>query len=167
MFDKVPRSAVERSGAAPDGRIGPEDERIALRCNRKELALVDSFVANGEFRSRSELMRAALHEFLRTRALSAVPTPAAAQLPGLVEIPVRLRPEEAEAYATYAELVGNGRPRADVLAEVLRRGELELKVSELVARSRASVHEATAQRARLRGLEESGRDLERQGVVGR
>lgn len=167
MFDKVTRTPAEPPAASRDGRIGPEDERIALRCNRKELDLLDSFVANGEFRSRSELMRRALHEFLRSRTLAAIPTPTAASAPGLVDVALRLRPEEVATFATYADLVGNGRPLADVLAEVLRRGEMELKVAELVARSRATVREAGEQRAHLQGLEASGRDLERQGVVGR
>ena len=83
-------------------KVGPEDERIALRCNRRELQLVDSFVVNGEFRNRSELMRHALRAFLRDRSASAVTAPApAASESGVLEVPVRLRREEIETYRAY------------------------------------------------------------------
>ena len=166
MFDKTPTRPIAGS-AEPEGRIGPEDERIALRCTRKELQLLDSFIANGEFRSRSVLMRQALREFLRARAMSAIATPPATDAEGLVEVPVRLRPEEVESLSTYARLVGNGRTLGDVLAETVRRGELELKVTELVQRHRASAHQAAESRAQLGALRRSGEDLERKGVVGR
>lgn len=150
-----------------ESRPGPEDERIALRCNRRELQLLDSFVANGEFRSRSELMRRALLDFLRVRAMSAVTTPVAAAPNDLIEVAVRLRPEEVEAFHTYARLVGNDRPIGDVLAEAVRHGELAMKVSELASRHRGLSHEAAEARASLSSLKRSGEDLERRGVVGR
>jgi len=93
----------------------PEDARIALRCNRKELRLVDSFVSQGEYSTRSELMRAALHAFLRSRAMSTAPTPPV-DAEGFIEVPVRLRPEEYAALETYAHHVANGRPVRDLLA---------------------------------------------------
>ena len=167
MFDKTPRRPPESPEGHPDGRIGPEDERIALRCNRKELQLLDSFVANGEFRSRSELMRQALHEFLRARAMTVVATPAAAVPPGLVEVPVRLRPEEVEIFETYAASVANGQSLSDVLAQVVRHGEAELKISERARRVRLQVQEANENRAQLSSLKRSAEDLERKGVVGR
>ncbi|MCI4317375.1 MAG: hypothetical protein L3J96_02460, partial [Thermoplasmata archaeon] len=86
---------------------------------------------------------------------------------GLIEVPVRLRPEEVENLSTYASLVGNGRTLGDVLAETVRRGELELKVAELVQRHRTSTHQAAESRAQLGALRRSGEDLERKGVVGR
>jgi Arc/MetJ-type ribon-helix-helix transcriptional regulator len=167
VFDKTPRRSPESPEGRPEGRIGPEDERIALRCNRKELQLLDSFVADGEYKSRSELMRAALHEFLRTRAMSVVTTPAAAVPPGLVEVPVRLRPEEVEVFRNYATTVANGQPLGDVLAQVLRHGEAELKISERARRSHLQVQEAAENRASLSSLKRSAEDLERKGVVGR
>ena len=112
-------------------------------------------------------MRSALHEFLRARAAETTLTPAAAQAPGLVEVPVRLRPEEVETFADYATHIANGRPLADVLAEAVRRGEVELKVSELVQRSRQQRAQAGEARASLNVLSRSGEDLERRGVVGR
>jgi len=131
VFDNASRRASRASSEAARGEE-PEDARIALRCNRKELQLVDSFVVNGEFSTRSELMRAALHAFLRSRAMSTAPTPAV-DAEGLIEVPVRLRPEEYAALETYAHHVANGRSVRDILAEIVRRGEMEMKVHELVS----------------------------------
>ncbi|MGI0132694.1 MAG: ribbon-helix-helix domain-containing protein [Thermoplasmata archaeon] len=167
MFDKAPKPASDDSHETEEARIGPEDERIALRCNRKELQLLDSFVANGEFRSRSELMRQALREYLRARALSGITTPRSPDAQGLVEVPVRLRADEVTTLNEYATLVGNGRTLGDVLADTVRRGELELKVGELVQRHRGQIRDAAEARAQLGALERSGRDLQRKGVVGR
>jgi len=80
---------------------------------------------------------------------------------------VRLRPEEYAAFETYSRHVANGRPVRDLLAEIVRRGEMEMQVQELVARARATVREAVATRAQVGALQESGKDLERRGVVGR
>ena len=93
MFDKSARRSATGPDEGSKDRAAPEDERIALRCNRRELQLLDSFVANGEFRSRSELMRKALLDFLRLRAMTAVTTPVAPSEDGLVEVSVRLRQE--------------------------------------------------------------------------
>ncbi len=166
MFDNAPDPAKERVRAPEARREEPEDARIALRCNRKELQLVDSFVASGEFPTRSELMRAALHAFLRSHAMSTAPTPPV-DAEGFVEVPVRLRPEEYAALETYARHVANGRPVRDILAEIVRRGEMEMKVHELVQRARATVREAVETRTQVGALSESGKDLERKGVVGR
>ncbi len=166
MFDNAPDPARERVRAPEARREEPEDARIALRCNRKELQLVDSFVASGEFPTRSELMRAALHAFLRSHAMSTAPTPPV-DAEGFVEVPVRLRPEEYAALETYARHVANGRPVRDILAEIVRRGEMEMKVNELVQRARATVREAVETRTQVGALSESGKDLERKGVVGR
>jgi Arc/MetJ-type ribon-helix-helix transcriptional regulator len=167
VFDNASSEPNSRSREPKEGRRGPGEERIALRCSRKELQLLDSFVANGEFRSRSELMRRALLEFLRSRA-SAVATPSATLKPtDLVEVPVRLRAAEAETFRAYGSLVANGRELGDVLAELVRRGDIELKVSELVERARRSLREDAEARERLGALARSGEDLERRGVVGR
>jgi Arc/MetJ-type ribon-helix-helix transcriptional regulator len=166
VFDNAPDGRAARSRASEPSQEATEDARIALRCNRKELQLVDSFVTSGEFSTRSELMRAALHAFLRSRALSAAPAPAV-DAEGLIEVPVRLRPEEYAAFETYSRHVANGRPVRDILAEIVRRGEMELQVQELVARARATVREAVQTRAQVGALQESGKDLERRGVVGR
>jgi Arc/MetJ-type ribon-helix-helix transcriptional regulator len=167
VFDKTPDTGTEASARKRTYRRPPEDERIALRCNRKELQLLDSFVSSGEFGSRSELMRTALHEFLRTRAESAVLTPPTPSATGLIEAPVRLRPDEVETFSEYGALVSNDQPLNDVLAQLVRRGALELQVSELVARARGAVRKAAEERAQVQALETSGKDLERQGVVGR
>jgi Arc/MetJ-type ribon-helix-helix transcriptional regulator len=166
VFDKSSRRKSAPEPVADDRRGGTEDARIALRCNRKELGLVDSFVSNGEFSTRSELMRAALHAFLRSRAMSTAPTPPM-DAEGFIEVPVRLRPDEYAAFETYARHVANGQSVRDLLAVIVRRGEAEMKVHELVARARATVREAVETRAQAGALQESGKDLERKGVVGR
>ena len=166
MFDNASKRERSPSQGERDRREGTEDARIALRCNLKELRLVDSFVASGEFETRSELMRAALHAFLRSRATSTVPTPPV-DAEGFIEVPVRLRPDEYAAFETYARHVANGQPVRDLLAGIIRRGEAEMKVHELVARARATVREAVETRAQAGALQESAKDLERKGVVGR
>jgi Arc/MetJ-type ribon-helix-helix transcriptional regulator len=167
VFDKPPHRVPEEPQALSGARIGPEDERIALRCHRRELQLVDSFVASGEFRSRSDLMRAALREFLRARALTAVASAPPRPVRDLVEVPVRLRSDEVETLRAFGELHGNGRDLADVLAELVRRGELEAKVHELVERARTAVRTAETNRERLRELRDTSQELERKGVLGR
>ena len=165
MFDKAPASQSPGSAEPDDGRVGPEDERIALRCNRRELQLVDSFVASGEFRTRSELMRQALRDFLRARASSAVaPAPDAS---GLIEVPVRLRRDELETLIAHAKLVGNDRPVGDLLSELVRRGVLVAMFAELVHRHRLSLPQWEETRAAVAALERTGRRLEGRGVVGR
>ncbi|MGI0070480.1 MAG: hypothetical protein ACRECT_00125 [Thermoplasmata archaeon] len=166
VFDKATTRKSAPSQGPDDRREGTEDARIALRCNRKELQLVDSFVGNGEYESRSELMRAALHAFLRSRAMSAAPTPPV-DAEGFIEVPVRLRPDEYAVFEAYAQHVANGRHVRDILAEIVRRGESELQVRELVARARATVREAVETRTQAGALQESAKDLERKGVVGR
>jgi Arc/MetJ-type ribon-helix-helix transcriptional regulator len=167
VFDNAPPEQPKRPAAPSEAPRDPEDQRIALRCNRKELQLLDSLVANGEYESRSELMRRALHEFLRARALTLVTDRPAPSPTDLVEVPVRLRAAEAETFRAYGRLVVNGRDLGDVLAELVRRGDLELKVSELVERARRSQREDAEARERLSALARSADDLERRGVVGR
>ena len=166
MFDKAPKRQSDRSHESDDRAERTEDARIALRCNRRELRAVDSFVTHGEFSTRSELMRAALHAFLQSRAASSLPTPAV-DAEGFVEVPVRLRPEEYAALETYCRHVANGRPVKDLLAEIIRRGEMEMKVTELVQRTRANLRDAAETRTQVGALQESAKDLERKGVVGR
>jgi Arc/MetJ-type ribon-helix-helix transcriptional regulator len=166
VFDNAPEGKPARSREPEAQRSEPEDARIALRCNRKELQLVDSFVSSGEFPTRSELMRAALHAFLRSRTMSTAPTPPI-DAEGYIEVPVRLKPEEYAAWGAYAQHVTNGRSVRDILAEVIRRGEMELKVYELIERARQATHAASKVRTEVGALSGSGRDLERKGVVGR
>jgi Arc/MetJ-type ribon-helix-helix transcriptional regulator len=165
VFDNDPTSTPRALRPSPAvERPGPEDERIALRCNRKELQLLDSFVASGEFGSRSELMREALREFLRARAASG------AMLAGegeTVPVSLRLRRDELESYATYARLVADGASVPSVLASLVRRGALEAKVAELVANARHSVERSAERRQQIEGLTRSGEELARRGVVGR
>ena len=166
VFDNASDRTKGRASAPEARREDVEDARIALRCNRKELRLVDSFVSDGEFPSRSELMRAALHAFLASRAMSTAPTPPV-DAEGLVEVRVRLRPEEYADLEAYSRHVANGRPVRDLLAEFVRRAEMELKVHELVQRARTTVREAVESRTQVGALGESAKDLERRGVVGR
>lgn len=145
-----------------------EEERIAVRCTRRELALLDSFVQSGEFATRSELIRAALRDFLVRRAREA-PASASPPAPASQEwttSSVRLRPDEAELYQAYGDLVANGAPLGDLLAQLVRRGALELKVEELVASHRSQVRTAAERRAQYQGLKRSAEDLQRQGVLG-
>lgn len=165
MFDKprMPPPTASREPAEDRGR--PEDERIALRCNRRELQLMDSFVASGEFRTRSELMREALREFLRDRAKSAVePSPNASEI---VEVPVRLRREEVAMLMVHAKLVGNDRALGDLLAELVRVGEMHGNIADLVQRHSRFVHEAALARAQVEALGQAGQRLKERGFVGR
>jgi Arc/MetJ-type ribon-helix-helix transcriptional regulator len=165
VFDKTPspRPELPRS-ASTEERPGPEDERIALRCNRKELQLLDSFVASGEFASRSELMREALREFLRARALSG------AMIPGdtdSVEVPVPIRRDEFEQFREYGECVANGLSVENTLALLVRRGALETKVAEQVAAARDSRRRSVESREQALGLERARTGLTRRGIIGR
>lgn len=166
VFDNAPNGKEARPREPEAPRRQPEDARIALRCTLKELRLVDSFVSSGEFPTRSELMRAALHAFLRSRTMSTSPTPSV-DAEGYMEVPIRLTPEEFAAARSYAHHVANRSEMKDVLAQIFRRGELELKVKELAQRAREQVREAVETRTQVGALSESGRDLERKGVVGR
>ena len=165
MFDK--QSQLDPSSKSSAGeRITPEEERIALRCNRRELQLLDSFVASGEFRSRSQLIRAALRDFIRARSLPAAAS-GATSTAGTIEVPLRLRREEVETYRAYGDLVAGGRPLAEVLAELVRQGERKLEVGEIVQRARRTLRDEADTRSQIGALQESGSDLERKGVVGR
>lgn len=166
MFDDAPRRSRSAAQQVDDRRRDSEDARIALRCNRKELELVDAFVASGEYASRSELVRAAMHALLKSRALSAVPTPPR-NSEGLVEVPVRLRPHEYEEWAAYAHFLESDRPLGDVLAVFLREAQMSRKVRELVQYHRQSYRYAVGQQEGTAALRESGKNLQRRGVVGR
>ena len=166
MFDNAPHGKKARSVEPEATRSDPEDARIALRCNRKELQLVDSFVTSGEYPTRSELMRAALHAFLRSRAMSTAPTPPV-DADGLVEVSVRLSPEEYADIEAYARHIGNRQDVRDTLAMVVRHGERSLQLHELAERARSQARNAAETRTRVGALTDSGRDLERKGVVGR
>jgi Arc/MetJ-type ribon-helix-helix transcriptional regulator len=166
VFDNASKRGNARSRERAHPPKDPEEARIALRCNRKELELLDSFVADGEFESRSELMRGALHAFLRARALSAAPTPRV-DSEGLMEVPVRLRPDEVATWEAYAKTIANGRPVADLLAEAVRHYEHKHELVDLAKHGRERVRDAVDSRAKVHALGESGRDLERKGMVGR
>jgi Arc/MetJ-type ribon-helix-helix transcriptional regulator len=166
VFDKVPSGKETRSTESEAPRRDPEEARIALRCTLKELRLIDSFVASGEFGTRSELMRAALHAFLRSRTMSSTTTPPV-DADGFVEVPIRLKPEECAAADAYARQVGNRMELRDALALIFRHGEHALKVDELVKRAREQTRDAAENREQVDALSESGRDLARRGFVGR
>ncbi len=166
VFDNASEGKEGRRREPEASRREPEDARIALRCTLKELRLVDSFVDSNEYPTRSELMRAALHAFLRSRAMSTAPTPPV-DAEGYLEVPIRLKLEEYAALETYAQHVANGTPLRDVIAMIFRHGEAAMNVRELVERTRTRVREAADARTQVGALSESGRDLERKGVVGR
>lgn len=166
VFDDAPRRSSAAQKRVDARRREPEEARIALRCNRKELQLVDSFVASGEFPTRSELMRAALHAFLRSRALSTAPNPPV-DAEGYVEVPVRLTPEEYAEFDAFAHHIGNRQSVKDALAMLIRRGALELKVTEMAQKARTQAREAAETRTQVGALQESAKDMERKGFVGR
>ena len=166
MFDNAPRGKKALPDEPEAARRDAEDARIALRCNRKELQLVDSFVTAGEYVSRSELMRVALHAFLRSRALSTAPAPPV-DAEGYVEVPVRLTPEEYGWFEDYARHIGNRRPVKDLLAEVVRHGAHALKVRELAEVGRAQAREAAERRTQVGALRDHAEEMERDGRIGR
>jgi Arc/MetJ-type ribon-helix-helix transcriptional regulator len=125
---------------------------------------LDSFVASGEFRSRSELMREALRAFLKERALSGAMVPGAAES---VTVSLQIRPDEVATFAAYGEIVENGAKLPAVMAGLVRRGALELKVADLVASARQSVRKSAEVRQQLSELQRAGAELSRKGVVGR
>ncbi len=166
MFDNARDGKEDRASGPEASRRDREEARIALRCSLAELRLVDSFVGSGGYATRSELLRAALHAFLRSRAMSSTPTPPV-DADGLVEVAIRLTPEECAAAEAYARHMANRMELRDALALVFRYGEEKLEVGRHALRSRERIREAAEARARVGDLSESGRDLERKGVVGR
>ena len=166
MFDNAREGKEDRASGPEASRRDREDARIALRCTLGELRLVDSFVGSGEYATRSELLRAALHAFLRSRAMSGTPTPPV-DADGLVEVTIRLRPEECAAAEVYAREMANRAELRDALALIFRYGEEKLDVRGHARRVRELNREAAEARTRDGELSESGRDLERKGVVGR
>jgi len=143
-----------------------EEERIAVRCTRRELQQLDSFVLSGEFSSRSELIRAALRDFLSRRARAALVSPGTLPAEAFVRVPVRLRAEERDLYEAYCELVANGAPLEDILAQWVRRGALEARAQALVEEIRGRVRAETERRHQLQELERSGEDLQKRGLLG-
>jgi len=166
VFDNAREGKEDRESGPEASRRDREEARIALRCTLGELRLVDSFVASGEYTTRSELLRAALHAFLRSRAMSSTPTPPV-DADGLVEVAIRLTPEECAAAEAYARHMANRAELRDALALIFRYGEQVLNVRDHARRVREQNREAAEARARVGELSESGRDLERKGVVGR
>ncbi len=166
MFDNARDGTKDRASGPEASRRDREEARIALRCTLSELRLVDSYVAAGDYATRSELLRAALHAFLRSRAMSSTPTPPV-DADGFVEVAIRLRPEECAAAEAYARHMANGMELRDALALVFRYGEEKLDVDAHLRRKREQSREAAETRARVGDLSDSGRDLERKGVVGR
>jgi Arc/MetJ-type ribon-helix-helix transcriptional regulator len=166
VFDNAREGKEDRASGPEASRRDREEARIALRCTLAELRLVDSFVSSGEYETRSELLRAALHAFLRSRAMSSTPTPPV-DSDGLVEVPIRLTPEECAAAEVYARHMHNRAELRDALALVFRYGEKELKLHELARYVRERNREVAEARSAVGDLSESGRDLERKGVVGR
>jgi Arc/MetJ-type ribon-helix-helix transcriptional regulator len=166
VFDKAREGKEDRASGPEASRRDREEARIALRCTLSELRLVDSFVTSGEYATRSELLRAALHAFLRSRAMSSTPTPPV-DADGLVEVGIRLKPEECAAAEEYARHMANRAELRDALALIFRYGEERLEMFKHAERARERNREAVEARTAVGELSESGRDLERRGVVGR
>ncbi len=165
MFDKSSLGLFDKPGPMLTAK---EEERIAVRCSRRELQFLDSFVVSGEFSTRSELIRAALQDFLSRRAREApadpapVPAPASANpAPPASEIP--LRPEEREIVEAYAELVQNGAPVSATLAELVRRGMRDGRIVEQVEATRNLVRSSAERREKAQQAARSAQELERQG----
>ena len=149
-----------------------EEERVGVRCPRRELQFLDSFVVSGEFRTRSELIRAALRDFLARRAragseatTSAVPKTheapvAAAGAPG------SFRPEELDVLQGYADLVMNGASMGDALATIVRLGLSLEKVRTAVEEQRSLVRGSAERRNKVEGAERTSQELERRGYLG-
>jgi Arc/MetJ-type ribon-helix-helix transcriptional regulator len=149
-----------------------EEERVGVRCARRELQFLDSFVVSGEFRTRSELIRAALKDFLarRARADSEAPTSTA---PRTHEAPVAaaaglvsFRPEEMELLQSYADLVLNGASIGDALAAIVRQGLSMEKVRTVVAEQRGLVRDSAERRTKVEGAGQTSQELERRGYLG-
>lgn len=166
MFDNARDGKKDRASGPEATRRDREDARIALRCTLSELRLVDSFVSSGEYPTRSELLRASLHAFLRSRAMSSTPTPAV-DSEGYVEVAIRLKPEEDADTIAYARHVMNNADVRDALAQIFRYGEKDAKVHDLAQHARERNREAVETRTRVGELSDSGRELQRKGVVGR
>ena len=166
VFDNAREGKEDRASGPEASRRDREEARIALRCTLSELRLVDSFVSSGEYTTRSELLRAALHAFLRSRALSGTPTPPV-DAEGLVEVPIRLKPEECAAALEFARHMHNRAELKDALAFVYRYGEDALNVRKHAERVRELNREATERRTAVGDLSDSVSDLRRKGVVGR
>jgi hypothetical protein len=155
----------------PEAGMEParEEERIALRCSRRELQFLDSFVVSGEFSTRSELIRAALREFLSHRARAAPEAPPAPPPPGPAPLPdlvVPLRPEEREVVEAYAELVQDHAPVSSTLAELVRRGLRDGKVVEQLEATRSLVRASAERRSQAQQAAKSPEELQRQGFLG-
>ncbi len=166
MFDKARAGKGDRPSGPEASPRDREEARIALRCTLSELRLVDSFVTSGEYTTRSELLRAALHAFLRSRAMSSTPTPSV-DADGLVEVTIRLKPEEYAAAEAYAHDMGNRAEVRDVLALAFRYGEEKLELRRHALRARELNREAAEARSAAGELSGSVEELRRKGVVGR
>lgn len=158
MFDK------REANMAPT----TEDERIAVRCTRRELQHLDSFVVSGEFGSRSELIRAALRDYLARRVRGEPAPVPTAQPPALSppEALAHLSPEELETYAAYGQMVANGASLGDILAQLARRGALELKVDAMVTEARTRKRNAVERRTQVEELKQTSEELQRRGILG-
>lgn len=149
-----------------------EEERVGVRCSRRELQFLDSFVVSGEFRTRSELIREALRDFLARRAREA-PAESATARPRTHEAPAAsasapgsFRPEELELLTDYADLVMNGASVGDALAAIVRQGIPMEKVRQVVAEQRGLVRDSAERRTKVENAGRSSQELERQGYLG-
>ena len=82
-------------------------------------------------------------------------------------MPVRLLPHEYEEWTAYAHYLQGDRPLRDVLPVVLRDYEARHNVRELVQYHRQGHRDAVGRQEGAAALHESGKDLQRRGVVGR
>jgi Arc/MetJ-type ribon-helix-helix transcriptional regulator len=149
-----------------------EEERVGVRCSRRELQFLDSFVVSGEFRTRSELIRDAIREFLSRRVRDASPAtetaaPKTHTAPAAeARAPGSFRQEEMELLTSYADLVMNGASVGDAIAAIVRQGISLEKVRAVVAEQRGLVRDSAERRTRVEGAERTSQELEHRGYLG-
>lgn len=102
-----------------------EGERIALRCSARELKAIDAHVHAGGFASRSDLVRAAIEQYL-SFSLQEVTRRGTQEDPH-----VRLKEHELDLVSRFAEHVSGGN-LADALAMLVRHGLDKMEADRLV-----------------------------------
>ncbi len=119
------------------------EEKLAVRLSERELKAIDAHVHAGGFRTRSELVRAAIEQYL---AFNLETLTRRTESPE--EIRVRLREHEIDLISRYVELVAGGN-LADALAMLVRRGVDVTQVLEAVRGAETRLQEAGSRNSRV------------------